>query len=273
MRSRSARRRCASSAGSAERRSLEVAAQARQPRRGRPPAPPERLGARREIHHRVEDLALRDAAERGQPRRGVGRRSPGRRDRDARARPRASGRPGPGASVRRAARCGVEQRLDDEAREGARGRPAVEDASPASDGNCSRLPRVPEGGGSERREDPVGDVEVLRLETPSAGDPSASFCLAAGTQATGVCPSPATAFGLELPADELLRGLDAEAVVQVGQVEALLQARRPTRPGCELRGAEALEDASCRTRCVVASHATGSGPQSYSAQRGSPSGG
>ena len=102
--------------------------------------------------------------------------------------------------------------------------------------------------------------------------PSASFWLRCGNPGERRLAVSGDGRRLVLSADELLGRLNSEAVVQVGEVEALLELVDPLA-GLQLAGAEPTRGSRRRTACVVASQRTGSGPQSYSAQRGSPSSG
>ena len=226
-----------------------------------------RLAAGGEIHHRVERLALRHAAQRREARRGVGAARP---TSTATSRPSAASSvsaSGPDASVSRAARSGSSSGSTIERRERARRRQRGEGRLPPRRRTARGSPACPRARGHEGREDPVGNVEVLGLERREQ-EIQRLLLLRRRHPRDGRLPVSGDGVRLELAADELLRGLDAEAVVEVGEIEALLQRRTPTRraSSCPAPNRSRI---TRRTACVVASQRTGSAPQSYSAQRGS----
>ena len=146
----------------------------------------------------------------------------------------------PEASVRRAAFCGSVS--------GSTIRPAseraavkAENASPASDGNCSWLRRVPEGGAA-RASRILSGMSRFPGSSAAIRRSSASFCFVGRHPRDGLLPVSRESVRLILAAHELLGGLDAEPVVQVGEREALLQVVNPLAR-LQLTRAEALENA------------------------------
>ena len=155
-------------------------------------------GARGEIHHGVEHLALRDAPQR----RHAAARRPAARPRSprrgARAVRRGSGRRGP-RRARGAPRARVEQRIHDEAREDPRRRPDGRRRRARRGGELlAALGRVV-GRRDENGQDVVGDVEVLRLERGEQEIRAPPSACRREPRRRGVWPSPATALAWYWP--------------------------------------------------------------------------